>query len=268
MLILLNIKNSFALEFYDNFPLPIGLYFIDYPLYYSADKKIDEKGNVVNDDVGFRLMKNLFRLAYWGRTSSGNPYLLNIIIPFGKKEARSINESDSGLGDIFLASSYTLCKQEKLYFLGTVYFKIPTGDFDEEKNINIGDGQFDIWFQLNYAQLINKITLESNLTYIYKFENSKNDFKSGNEYKFESLVGYELSDKLRTGVELSASFSENDKKNGHIIDNSKSKVVQLGPQLFIRISDKVSVNIKVISDVYVRNNLKGTLMHGRLFFAF
>ena len=68
----LMVVESHAIDAYDPPAPPRGLYFVDYPLFFMADKLKNSKGVTISDNLGLKYYANLFRLSYFNRTTFKN----------------------------------------------------------------------------------------------------------------------------------------------------------------------------------------------------
>ena len=100
----------YAIEPFDNVPAPQGWYFVAYPTYYSSQKLIDKDGNTAINNLDLHFSQNLFRLAYYDKTTFENTWVFSFGIPVGRIEI--LNDSDAGIGDIITAVGYILIENQ------------------------------------------------------------------------------------------------------------------------------------------------------------
>ncbi|MFL1480835.1 MULTISPECIES: transporter [Pseudomonadaceae] len=80
------------------------------------------------------------------------------LLPFGqlegKRDTKGLGKSDGGIGDLILASTIWLVEQpaEKTYFGITPFLYVPTGRYDRDDALNIGENRWKFALQAGYIQ--------------------------------------------------------------------------------------------------------------------
>jgi len=229
---------------------------------------MDADGETLTDDLGLSVSQVLLRPAYWGKTSSGHPWTLNVVIPILSKKIDSADYDDSGIGDITLVGAYNFYAKDGFFISSPLFIKLPTGSFDKDKALNFGDGQMDIWPQLRVAKLMDKMQFEGTIGYKYRMENDDTNVKPGNELWIEGLFGYQITKTMKLGGEVSLGMGEDSEVNGITANDTAMSSLSIGPQVYYQIDPKMSLVGKFMFDVDSQNYSKGTLFLGRFLYTF
>lgn len=161
-----------------------------------------------------------------------------ILIPFGQIKAKddiSALGSTSGIGDIILAAPLWLInKPETKTYLGvTPYIYFPTGKYDKNNALNIGENRYKLDLQAAYStRLTSKIAWDAAADVI--FYGNNNDLATGGTLKQD--VGFQLQTNTRYFLndqwDLRAGVSYTDagdtKVNGVKSDSVKQSKFWLG----------------------------------------
>lgn len=112
--------------------------------------------HITVDDVDFTEDLFLLREVYYFNVGS---YLANaqFIIPFGHAsidDAGGLDDSSSGLGDLILLGTFWFVNdaKTKTYFAFSPYFFLPTGDYDENQAVNMGNSRWAFREEFNFTK--------------------------------------------------------------------------------------------------------------------
>lgn len=110
-----------------------------------------------------------------------------------------LSDSQSGLGDITLTTSYIVLEEQEKFPLvrPLLYAKFPTADEDD----GLGTGEFDYGGGLGLAKWFGKWS--TYLEGMYILPGSSGDFDPDNYWTYLVSASYRLTDNLRPGVSLS-----------------------------------------------------------------
>ena len=122
-----------------------------------------------------------------------------VLIPFGSAEAKgdiSVLGESSGIGDIILANAFFLHTDNatKTRLGLTTYFYLPTGEYDKNQVVNLGENRYKFTLQGAYStEIAPKLRWDaaSDITFY-----GKNDEYIG-DTKLEQDMGYQLQTNLR-----------------------------------------------------------------------
>lgn len=105
----------------------------------------------LNSDIG--ILRGVHFMKLGGFTI--DPQFL---LPFGqlegKRDTSGLGKSDGGIGDLILASTVWLVErpEEKTYFGITPFLYVPTGRYDRDDALNIGENRWKFALQAGYIQ--------------------------------------------------------------------------------------------------------------------
>src|SRR4030067_2195104 len=179
---------------------PPGYYFINYFLYYSADRLNNKDGHNVDNDFDLDVVANTFRFIYITKQKIfGGFWGVHMFVPIVYQDVSLFGTSDdkAGLGDIII-DPFILSWHFKNWHLATgVDIYMPTGSYDKEDLANISRNYwtFEPIFAFTY---ISDGGFEVSSKFMYDINTENNDspygdYKSGQEFHFDYAVGYKVS---------------------------------------------------------------------------
>lgn len=148
-----------------------------------------------------------------------------ILIPFGRVEGNGSTSylgSDGGVGDITLASTFWFYNnpETKTYFGVTPYIVAPTGSYDADKALNLGENRWKFILQAGYVKPLSDkwiIDLIADVTF-YSDNNSYGVARSRLEQdavvQGQGWLRYALTESLDLRGGLLATFGGNQKIDG------------------------------------------------------
>ena len=176
---------------------PPGYYFINYFLYYSADRLNNKDGHNVDNDFDLDVVANTFRFIYITKQKIfGGFWGVHMFVPIVYQDVSLFGTSDdkAGLGDI-IVDPFILSWHFKNWHLATgVDIYMPTGSYDKKDLANIGRNYwtFEPIFAFTYLS-DGGFEVSSKFMYDINTENNDKDYKSGQEFHFDYAVGYKVS---------------------------------------------------------------------------
>jgi hypothetical protein len=257
---------------------PPGYYFINYFLYYSADKFKGHDGNKDNPDFDLKVTANTFRFIYITKQQIfGGYWGVHLFVPLVNEEvtlAPSVSQGRAGLGDI-IVDPFILSWHFKNWHLATgVDIYIPTGRYDKDDFANIGRNYwtFEPIFAFTY-QSDGGFEVSSKFMYDINTENKDSffggDYQSGQEFHFDYTVGYKIDNwRLGVGGYYYKQFTNdelNDKKFGD--DGSKGQAIAVGPQVQYAYKN-MSFALKYQFETAVENKPEGQKAWFKFVYAF
>lgn len=123
-------------------------------------------GDKAGDDFNLESNIQIFRPIYYFKTS-GNMATVQALIPFGDvsldgKDTGNVSFSSSGLGDISILTGMWLIDDpiSKTWFGISEWIKIPTGEYDNNRVLNIGTNQWAFKTEMGLAKGFGNFYLE------------------------------------------------------------------------------------------------------------
>ncbi|MCU7928077.1 MAG: transporter [Candidatus Thiodiazotropha sp. (ex Dulcina madagascariensis)] len=256
--------HCYALDIYDAPPAPPGLFFSDYPLYYTADKTTDKDGDTAINDLGLRSYQNLFRLTYSTKSLfNKNTFVFDAILPVGRVEI--LGESEEGLGDILTIFGYYFIDEPKsgTYFAPAFYIDVPTGEYDKGRTVNLGSNVWQFRPALFFSKYHKRMNYDIALKYTMYTENSDTKVRSGNEIILETLLGYSIKLSLVLAAHLDATWGDDAEVDGHRLDDSGVQVYKSGVSLDWALDEKTFLDFKYLREFNTKNTPEGDLFQVR-----
>jgi hypothetical protein len=244
---------------YDNFLAADGFYGLLYGNYYHADELTDSDGDKLAD-IDLTAKVSLLRgigYFHWGKV----PLALQVIVPFGEVEEKDVlDEKSSGLGDIvFGPGVFLYADQEKHTYLSYWFYSYaPTGEWDRDQTINLGQNHWYFQHQIAVFKMIDRFVYDMNLNYYQHTEESDNDFEAPDRFEVEASLAYQVNDSFIIGVNGGGYWDLDDAEvDGTSIDDTKMKRLQFGPSLAYNFTPKFGLNLRWTHDVSSENDTKG-----------
>ncbi len=252
-MILLPISTSYAVDPFDNIPAPHGLYFLDYPLYSTANKIVDGNGNIIEDHIGLRVFENVFRLAYYGNTLAEHPFVATVLVPIGRVEL--MGEHDQGLGDITIGTGYWILNdnRSKTWVGAALFIDAPTGNYDPNKKANMGSNVWKIRPTILFAKQAGSFDVEASYKYNIYTNNRDTDIENGAEHIVEGYVGYYFEPQLLFGAHYNIVYGNDEKAGGQRVDASGKRVYQAGFSVNWMVSDSLGLMFENMYDYHTKN---------------
>lgn len=180
-------------------------------MFYAQHVERDQlfaKGQVAANNARLESDIAILRYVHW-TTLGGYPFALEALLPFGKLKADGAMSSlgnASGTGDIILTTPIWLVdnKAERNSFAVVPYIFLPTGSYDKDKPLNLGENRIKYDLQLGYTHGIGRafnIELAGDVMYFGK--NSDISLEQKPLYQAQGHLSYQLNQGTRLAVGLS-----------------------------------------------------------------
>ena len=239
-----------------------GYQFKLFPAFYIAETRTDTDGNPAVNDLGLKKyvvgIGNFYQI---GDLSLGS------IIPVGKLEVGKQKSDDAGLGDIQLRAGWNL-PVKWADIMPTLMIKVPTGSFDKNRAVNMGDGQTDVVAELYFFKLMQPFSFDAVVKYNIRFRNPDSDVTRGNEFSAEGLVTWRLAEKIRIGPAVNFLVGGDSKKGGKTLVDSGVMRLSAGGEIWYGRFDHVKVSLAIYQDLLTRNTNEGITVMNRMVFMF
>jgi len=132
----------------DAIPAPAGTNILLYYYSYYSGNEVYAQGNLVDVNTPAKIHSNIFRYGYYGSLGS-KIWHASVLLPFGDKSVDgtavgNAEQGASGMGDFTVCFGYwpIINREEKHYLVGVMYVTAPTGDYRNNKSVNMGD---NVW---------------------------------------------------------------------------------------------------------------------------
>jgi len=263
-------RASVLIDPYDNILAPDGFYALGYFNYTQADEFMGSSGDKA-EDVDFTATIGILRpIAYFHLGPV--PLAFQAIVPFGKiEETDVLDEDSSGLGDIIFGPGVFLYTNEKSgsYVSYWFYAYAPTGEWDNEQFLNLGQNHWYFEHQLALFQSFGKLVADVNLNYYHHTEEPDNDLQAPPRFEVAVSVAYPLTEKLMVGAHGGGYWDLDDyEADGDSIDGTNGRKVSLGPTATYQFTQKLGSTLRWTHDLSAANDFKGDDLWLRLNYAF
>lgn len=202
-----------------------------------------------------------------------------VIIPFGEAslEAGGTDDSSSGIGDIILLGTFWFVSDDKTktYFAFSPYFFLPTGDYDENRIINMGGNRLAFREEFNFTK-----GWEVNPGHNLYFEVTTgvdffadNDEYQGNDelsqdplFNLESHLSYDLTKNVAVSFDYYGHWGGDSDVNG--LDQDASINTQtIGGTVTYGFAPGWQLLLQYREDVKVDNGVEAEVIQARIFYA-
>jgi len=242
---------------------PPGNYFINYVLYYSADKLIDNGGKDRDPDFDLEIIAQVARFVHVSKVRFlGGTWAQHIFIPVMQVDltvrtpAGILSDKNSGLGDIIVDPFILGWHGKQWHCAAGVDTYVPLASYDEDDPPNIGRNYwtFEPVFAVTY---LTENGYEASAKFMYDFntENDDTDYQSGEEFHFDYTVGKKISN---WSVGLGGFYYEqitSDELDGVGV-NTKGRTLACGPQVSCQYKN-MNLAAKYQQEMEVRNKPEG-----------
>ncbi|QPO21797.1 transporter [Pseudomonas sp. Y39-6] len=182
------------------------------------------KGNVAANNAQLESNISILRYVHW-TTLGGHPFALEALLPFGNLKADGDISSlgnASGIGDaVFLAPIWLIDnKSERNSFAVVPYIFLPTGSYDKDKPLNLGENRMKYDLQLGYTHGIGRaFNIELAGDAMYFGENTDTSLNQKLLYQAQGHLSYQWNPGTRLAIGLSHSFGGETSISGIDQDN-------------------------------------------------
>lgn len=239
-----------------------GYSFKMYPFYYFVDTRTDKDGHAKVTDLGMKKYGVVIGNSY----QIGN-LQLSALIPFAKLEVAKLKASDNGIGDIQLRAGWFL-PLEWITVQPALMVKVPSGSFNKQHAVNLGDGQTDLATELYLYKLMQPFSFDAVLKYNVRFHNTDSDVTPGNEFSAEGLVTVRLAKKIRIGPAINFVIGEDNKRGGIKVPDSGMMRLAAGGEIYYGRFKHLKLSLAVYKYLVTRNANQGVLVINRIAFVF
>ncbi|WP_371229578.1 transporter [Pseudomonas sp. QE6] len=188
------------------------------------------------------------------------------LLPFGHLQAKDDTKdlgSDSGTGDLILAATIWLLNDpaNRRYFGITPFLYVPTGSYDKDRAVNLGENRWKLALQAGYITgLTDKLTLD--LVGDVTFFGHNNDFgpasqtqKQSELYQGQVFLRYNFTERFDVRAGYSKLWGgESEVAGVHLNDEPETRKFTVGASYFVTDGTQLMVNYG--RDLSVENGFK------------
>ncbi|HPN31718.1 MAG TPA: transporter [bacterium] len=218
---------------------PPGVYYLNYSLYYEADKFCGKSGKSLIPDFKLKVTGDVFRFLYVSKKQFlGGYWGTHILLPVLNMKVRNIahpmsKQKSTGLGDIVIDPFILSWHSKNLHYAAGLDIAVPVGKYDEDELANIGRNYwtFQPLLGLTYVS-DNGFEYSGKFMYDINSKNTDTKYKSGNEFHFDYTVSKKIDNwTLGLGGYYYKQITD-DKLNGvKTGDGFKGQAFAVGPQI-------------------------------------
>lgn len=239
-----------------------GYIFKLYPFFFTSDTRTDKNGDPAVTGLGSTSYGSMVVNSYQLGDLQVNAYL-----PVLKRETRKLHSEDWGIGDIQLRAGWIL-PVDWLTIQPTAYLKVPSGSYNKDSKVNVGDGQTDLGLELNINKSSGPYSLDLFFKYNVRFRNPDTDVTPGNEFSAEAQAAYMILPKVWLGPSVNFLVGEDNKKAGKTLGDSGLMRLSAGGEIAYVGFQHIKLALAVYQDLISRNFAEGTMVLGRIAFPF
>jgi hypothetical protein len=265
---------------------PPGTYFINYFLYYSADKFKGNNGYRDIPDFDLDAIVNTFRFIHITKHKIlGGFWGMHIFVPIVYQDVSVgtpvgiISDTETGLGDIIVDPFILSWHSKNFHFATGIDIYMPTGryDLDDLSKLSRNYWTFEPIVAFTYMSDFG-LEVSSKFMYDFNTNNPDTDYRSGQEFHFDYTVGYKIDNwELGAGGYYYKQITD-DKVNGEtvktIMNGSlpvdpgfKGQVFAVGPEIKYDYKN-MSFILKYLFETAVENRTQGNDLWFKFVYAF
>jgi hypothetical protein len=265
---------------------PPGTYFINYFLYYSADKFKGNNGYRGIPDFDLEVVANTFRFIHVTKNKIlGGYWGVHMFVPIVYQDVSVgtpigiISDTQTGLGDIIVDPFILSWHSKNWHFATGVDIYMPTGRYDvgDLANTSRNYWTFEPIVAFTYQSDFG-LEVSSKFMYDFNTNNPDTDYRSGQEFHFDYTVGYKIDNwKLGAGGYYYKQITD-DKENGETVKKImhgllpvdpgfKGQVFAVGPELKYDYKN-MSFVLKYLFETAVENRPEGNDLWFKFVYAF
>jgi hypothetical protein len=262
-----------------------GTYLTNYSYYYTAKAGRATEGGFLRADLKVDVFANFTNVTHVTEQSLlGGQYGFGAFIPLvcAKYNADigiggstfNFKDSDFGLGDIILSPLLLGWHQGNSHFLAIGNLYLPTGKYDTGTGVNLGKNRYAIEpaFGYTYLNEENGHEFSTGLGYTINFKNTDTDYRTGDEFHADFLLGQHLPNGVMVGaVAYWYQQVTADSGGGAVLGDNKGRVWGAGPVLSYstKLNDNLlSLNFKYYCEFEAKNRLEGDALFFQVTYQF
>ena len=264
-------------------PAGSGFYFSQYLQYWESDSFKNDKGDnalpsIAGEDLNAWI--SLSQIIYMSDQSlfAGGKWGVDLIVPvvsldltYDTPNSAFPQDNGAGMGDIlvgpFLQWDPVMGSKGPIFMQRIeLQVTLPTGKYSSSRQLNPGGNIYT--FNPYWAGTLfitPKWTASTRIHYLWNSENNDTDVQAGQAIHANFAMAYEVIPKsLRIGINgYYLQQITDSQKDGKDIDNSKERVLGIGPGLVWSLSQENHIFVNAYLETEVRNRPEGTRINMR-----
>ncbi|MBP7526326.1 MAG: transporter [Syntrophorhabdaceae bacterium] len=253
---------------------PAGSYFMNYVMYYTANRMKDNGGSTVPGDFSLDATVEAMRLIHVTKTKLfGADMGMHIIVPvtYQHVSVGGPSQSKTGLGDIEFSPFVLGWHFNKNWHLTTcVDFMVPTGAYDKDDLSNTGRNYWTFNPVVAFTYLHdNGFEVSAKILYLINTVNSATGYTSGQEFIVDYLVGQHIGNwSIGVNGAYYKQITDDSVRNEPAsFDGYKGQFFSIGPAIQYNYKN-MFFSIKYQTDTNVKNKPEGEKFWFKFFYAF
>ena len=203
-----------------------------------------------------------------------------VIVPFGHAslDAGGLDQSSSGVGDIILLGTVWLVNrpQTKTYLAFSPYFFLPTGEYDSDQALNLGNNRWAFREEVNFTkgfELIPGHTTYFEVTVGTDLFTTNDDYLGGRDlsqeplFNLESHLSHDLTKELAVSLDYYGHWGGASEVDGIDIENSTINCQTVGGTLSYNFAPGWQVLFQYRQDVKNDNGVEAEVIQARIYYA-
>jgi hypothetical protein len=250
---------------------PPGTYFINYFTYYGATGFKDNKGNNMLPKFDLDVYANVFRFIHMTKESFlGGNWGMHIFLPLVHQgvEVPGMSSNWNGVGDIIIDPFILSWHWKNFHVTTGVDIYLPTGNYNPRRLANTGRNYWT--FEPVVAGTFitdGGFQVSAKLMYDVNTLNTETDYRSGQEFHLDYLVGQKIGD-FNLGVGgYYYQQTTNDKLYGATVPDNKGMTIAVGPAVQYNYKN-MSFTLKYYYEAESYNRPQGNNVWAKLLYAF
>lgn len=222
--------------------------------------QVYSQGNVAVNNAQLQSDVEIFRYVHW-TTFAGHPAALEVLLPFAQLQGDgnlSALGRASGSGDVILVAPVWLAdnKADRESFAIAPYLFLPTGTYDKNKGLNVGENRTKYALQLGYMHGIgNAFDIDLAGDVMYFGENTDTSLTQKPLYQVQGYLSYKWTPATKLAVGLSHSFGGETAING-VDQNNQTKTTKTMLTVSTFVDQRNQLLFSYGKDLSVANGLK------------
>lgn len=253
---------------------PPGLYGLFYYTHYHASRFNDSHGNGSVPDFKLDADVLIARPVFMTNLSLlGGRFGGYAVLPAERLalSAGGASFDRANLGDLIVSPFLIAWGSGALRTAAAVEFVFPTGQYDPRAALNTGHNYYTARPVFAVSWLPNdKVEVSAKMTYSFNAPNRDTHYHSGNVFHIDYSASYAVAPKAHLGVSgYFVKQTTDDMLNGQPVagDGFRGQVFAIGPGIRYQFS-KVSLEARVVKELFVRNRPAGEAVWAKMVVAF
>ncbi len=262
---------------------PPGFHYINYVLYYTADKLMDQNGDEGGPpNFEATVAANVFRPIYVCKKQilGANP-AWHVVVPlvYKKFESDLFDDSATGIGDIYVSPLILGWHSKVLHTVAGLDVIVPSGKYNNDDVANIGNDHWTFEPAVALSALF-PCGFQFGVKLMYDFHTKSTDyrptgavetgdFQTGQQFHGDYNVSYAFLPNFQVGAAGYFLFGiTEDELNDESVNDSKEQVVAVGPSVQYAPLKNLSIVAKYLFEMEAENRPEGNAAWLKVVYSF